>query len=99
MTNHISDTHLEVLEKQTIACEDIEALWGDRVEDEIPVTLKARLDAHVKCCEHCQNFDRSYRHVISLASDLRDQPMPKEVQNRLRQKLNEKLGLSLALVG
>lgn len=99
MTHNISDSHLEVLEKQAITCADIEALEGDRVDNEISVSLKARLDAHVKCCEHCQNFDRSYRHIIGLAAELRDTPIPQDVQNRLRRKLNEKLGLSMPMVG
>lgn len=98
MKNRISNTHLKVLESQKITCQDVVRLQGDRVEGELSTTLKARVDAHVSCCEHCQNFDLSYRHIIGLAAELNDSPIPRDVQNRLRKSLNEKLGLSMAMV-
>ena len=94
----LSDLQIRILEKQTITCTDIELLAGDYADDDLTTTLRARVDAHVKNCAECQKFHQEYSTVIKLAAELRNAPVPVEVRNRLRAKLNERLGLKLAQV-
>ena len=96
-----TDLQLLILEKSTIECGDIEALFGDFVEDDLPATLRARVDRHIKGCADCRQFQKEYCDVIQLARELGEEvtPAPVGVQNRLREALNARLGLSLAPVG
>ena len=95
----ISDSHLRILEKESIACADVTRLLGDYQDKDLTGTLKARLDAHMSRCPECQETHKSYRFTVELASQLADRPVDTDVQNRLRKALNAKLGLSLPMVG
>ena len=95
--SRLSDHHMRILEKDSISCVDVEALLGDYVDNELPSTLKARMEAHISQCAECQENEKSYRLVVELASELPVIPVPAEVRIRLRKALNEKLGIELPL--
>ena len=84
-----------VLEKQMITCKDVVGLFGQYTDDELPPTLKARVDEHLTECSQCQEFGRDYLLGIKLARELSDRPVPEGVSSRLREALNLRLGLSL----
>jgi len=92
---HFSDLHLFVLEKGEFTCTDLDSLLGDYVDGELPSTLCARLDQHVAECQACQELKDGYLLTVQLAGELRAKPVPTAVHNRLRDALNEKLGLTL----
>jgi hypothetical protein len=94
----LSDMHMRILEKEIIDCADVEELFGDYVDNELPSTLRARVATHIKHCQHCQEGEKGYRLVIALASELPRFPVPTDVKNRLRKSLNEKLGIELPMV-
>lgn len=93
-----SDYHTRVLESPEISCSDVENLFGDYVEGELPKTLRDRLDAHIARCVPCNEFQISYKRTIELAGQLKEKPIPIDVQNRLRARLNSALGLKLPYV-
>ena len=93
-----TDLQLMVLEKEHIECRDVMVLLGDYCDNELPPSLKGRLDAHISGCDYCQELKQGYKLTIDLAKELRDQPIPVEVQNRLRRSLNQRLGLNLSPV-
>jgi anti-sigma factor RsiW len=95
-----TEKQLLVLEKSEIACEDVEMLFGDYVDNELPQSLRDRLDAHIAECEECQQFEEDYRLVLELAKEIGEEqePAPPAVHNRLRESLNARLGLSLGAV-
>ena len=95
MNKKLSDAQIRILEKQDIGCRDVARLLGDYTDKDLTVTLKARLDAHISCCDECRELRDSYKMTVDLASELADKPAPIDVQNRLRKALNEKLGLNL----
>lgn len=95
---HLTDTHLRILEKQEIQCTDVVELFGDYVDHDLTPTLRRRVTSHMRSCEDCQEFKNSYLRVIKLAAELRNQKMPRDVQNRLRSSLNQKLGLNIPLL-
>ena len=93
----LSDLHMRILEKDSINCADVEALLGDYVDNELPSTLKERMEAHISQCADCQENEKSYRLVIELAAELPVIPVPPEVRARVRKALNQKLGIQLPL--
>lgn len=95
---YLTDPHLRILEKPEIKCTDVEQLFADYVDHELTPTLRRRITSHMRSCECCQEFKRSYLQVIELASELRNRAVPRDVQNRLRSALNQKLGLNIPLL-
>lgn len=92
----LNDQHLRILEKQNFDCQDVADLLCDYADQELTGTLAARLDGHCLHCESCAEVRDSYLLTIKVAKTLRDCPMPRDVQRRLRQALNQRLGLNLA---
>jgi len=88
---------IRILEKQTLECKDVEALFDSFIDDELNPTLKARIASHITTCEECAEFAASYKLVTELAKEIRPEPttLPRDVKFRLHQTLNEKLGLTL----
>lgn len=98
MGKTLSELEIRILEKERIECDDVVVLLGDYTDQELSCTLKARLDSHISSCPFCKHMRDSYQWTVNLAHELKDDPVPREVQNRLRNALNERLGLSLPLV-
>ena len=93
-----TDLQLMVLEKEHVECRDVMVLLGDYADGELSATLTGRLEEHIAECDYCQEVTAGYQLTIDLARELRDKPIPADVQNRLRHNLNKRLGLNLAMV-
>lgn len=101
-----SEEQLRVLEKSDVDCKDVENLFCDYVERDLPGTLRARLDAHIRCCTCCQSFQDEYLLVIDMARSLgargldlaEERPVDTGVHDRLRSALKERLGISIPSV-
>ena len=91
-----TDEHLRIFEKENFSCADISDLLCDYADHDLPISLKGRFEAHCTHCPECAELVRGYQFTIDLAAEL-SQPMPKDVKNRLRMALNERLGTSLAV--
>jgi hypothetical protein len=94
----LTDLQIRILEKQLVGCDDVTELLGDYVEGELSPSLGKRVVSHIKRCECCREMEESYRFTIQLAREIKSKPLPVGVQNRLRKALNERLGLTLALI-
>jgi hypothetical protein len=94
----VQDYKMKVLESPEIRCGDVENLLGEYADGELPMTLKSRLDAHIHKCSFCADAKNDYLKTIELARGLNDHPVPTEVQNRLRSRLNAVLGLQLRMI-
>ena len=90
-----SECQMRILEKERIKCRDVLKLYGDHIENELPVTLRARVDAHIADCPECQEFTKSYNEVIALARELPQISVPEAVSRRLRDRLNKEFGINL----
>lgn len=98
ITNNDSDNtqfQLRVLEKLTIECADVEELLSDYIDHELLPTLQCRVADHIGCCDRCTEAEEDIRMVVELAATLRDTPVPDGVSARLKEGLNEKLGLRM----
>ena len=91
----LSDLELRILEKQTIDCDDVTALLGDYVENELSPSLRDRVHMHIRSCSECEQGEHGYREVIALAKELPEKPVTEDVQKRLREALNKRLGINL----
>jgi anti-sigma factor RsiW len=81
-------------------CKDVIAHLGDFVDRELPLAQRAAIEYHLDECPDCTAFLASYQHVVSSAAELREpeEPLPVDVQNRLRKALNERLGINLPFI-
>ena len=81
-----------------ITCNEIEALYGEYREGELPSHKTKEIDSHINQCEECQSFVDTYELVIAVAKTLQAPPrLPDGFKERLRKGLNERLGLSMSL--
>ena len=95
----MNELELEVFEKETITCHDVENLYGDYMEGDLPMSLEARLRDHICECDHCQEFACLYTQVIDVASQIKDTiTLSDDVKNRLHARLNKELGLNLPII-
>lgn len=92
--------YVRVLEREEILCADVEELLGDYEEGDLPQSLKSRIDDHICICPECAQLKAEYNLIIEVAEEMgqEEPPMPIEVQNRLRQRLNLSLGLQLPIL-
>lgn len=92
----LTELQLRVFEKTEIECRDVVRLLGDIVDQDLPQCLSTRLQSHIDCCEQCQEQERTYREVVTLAAQLRPTQIPQDVQSRLRQALSARLGVTFS---
>jgi hypothetical protein len=91
-----TEEQVMILEKGQISCDEFEAQLCDYADGELPKTMKAMMEAHECTCEACAESKRTYLLTIRLARTLRcEATISVEIENRLREKLNERLGLTL----
>jgi len=97
---NIEEYKIYALEKREITCVDVEKLIGEYFDGDLPVSIKARVDAHVEGCECCKRSHREYSLLIDMAGELRAdvEPMSIAAQNKLRQALNQELGISMPML-
>lgn len=82
-----------------ITCNDIEELYGEYRDGELPYYKTEAIKEHIAQCEDCQAFVDTYELVIAVAKTLQAPPrLPDGFRERLRKGLNEKLGISLSEV-
>ena len=101
MTKPFTDRLMKIFELETLSCKDINSLYGDYYDGDLPEALNDRIREHIDNCQECQEFEGSYRFMLEAAAELRkvEVPMKDDVKNRLRQKLNERLGLNMPMLG
>lgn len=100
MNNKTFDTDSQRLVTELRDCKDVIAHLGDFVDNELALAQRMAVEAHLDSCADCAAFFASYNHVVQSAAELREpeQPLPVDVQNRLRKALNERLGITLPYI-
>lgn len=89
------DNQLRILEKGSVDCDDAISLMSDFVDGELAPTLSAQLEAHLATCSSCSQARSDFDTLKILAREIPDKPVPRDVRNRLRAALNQRLGLQL----
>jgi hypothetical protein len=108
----LDEFQLMVLEKQNTECGDVVELLGELLDNAIPRTLSGRLHSHLSDCKECSDLYGSFCESAQFADSRADVELvqlsaipsyrtatdiPSGVKSRLRQALNERLGISLSL--
>ena len=84
-------------DNQVISCRDVEKLYMSFRDKELPIDLYNKIELHIKQCDDCQMMVDTYELVVSVAATLNaPEVTPKEgFQERLKEALNQKLGLQM----
>ena len=67
-------------------CYDMHRLIFDYAQETLPAELKAAMDEHIKDCQPCLDYLKTYRETICATRDCCRPPaeMPAELQVKLR---------------
>ena len=84
-----------VLEKSQADCLDVKELLFEYSEGELSFIVINKLDAHIAACQHCKDEVDSYLMVKHVAKELPAINVDSAIKVRLRQALNDRLGLRL----
>jgi anti-sigma factor RsiW len=72
-----------------INCRELAEFLIDFVSDELPAEHRAHIEQHLKLCPPCVAYLESYRMTIRLTKRLPCEPLPPELEKRLRAALEE----------
>jgi anti-sigma factor RsiW len=72
-----------------MTCRELVELLIDFVSDDMPAEHRARLEQHLRRCPPCEAYLASYRMTIRLTRQLPCEPLPPELEARLRAALKE----------
>ena len=75
------------MSKLTISCEHVIQEISNYLEDDVHGELRARMEAHLSGCAHCQAILDGTRNTISLVADGRLFELPDGFAIRLYTKL------------
>ena len=96
---HYTEEHLLLLEKGDMTIEEFDSMLCDYADNDLPRTIRVMMDAKADRCPICAELKRTYMLTVKVAGSLSGQfLLSEEVENRLRQKLSERLGVDLAPV-
>ncbi len=72
-----------------MTCRELVELLIDFVSDDLPAEHRERLEQHLRRCPPCEAYLASYRMTIRLTRQLPCEPLPPELEARLRSALKE----------
>ncbi|MBM3225619.1 MAG: zf-HC2 domain-containing protein [Candidatus Tectomicrobia bacterium] len=77
---------------ERVTCEQATALLLDYITGELSEAITQVLERHLGCCVDCAVFLRTYRETIRATRTLQYEDIPAELQNRLLETLQTKIG-------
>jgi anti-sigma factor RsiW len=72
-----------------ITCREIAELLIDFISGDLPAEHRERIERHLRCCPPCVAYVQSYQLTIKLTRQLPCEPLPPELDRRLRAVLEE----------
>ncbi|HZU36253.1 MAG TPA: zf-HC2 domain-containing protein [Gemmataceae bacterium] len=72
-----------------MTCRELIQLLIDFVSGELPPEHQALVQQHLQTCPPCVAYLQTYQHTIRLARQLPCQPLPPDLDRRLRAALAE----------
>jgi predicted anti-sigma-YlaC factor YlaD len=88
----MDNEQIPFLESASLSCSDVEELMDCYLDKEMVSALVSKFEEHLKTCESCRDLVYDCRHIIEVARDLDNEPIPKEVSLRLREALATRVG-------
>ena len=71
-------------------CGSVVKLLADYLERQLPPTLRAELEGHLRQCPRCVEQLRTYESTVSLLRSLRDEELPPELRLTLKSFIDTK---------
>lgn len=75
-----------------ISCMEVWREISNYIDDTLDPELRRRMEEHFKGCEHCSAVLDGTRNVIRLVGDGRTFDLPDGFSERLKKRLEEKIG-------
>ena len=75
-----------------ISCVEVWREMSNYIDDAVDPQLRRRMEEHFKGCEHCTAVLDGTRNVVRLAGDGRVFDLPAGFSDRLKKRLQERLG-------
>lgn len=75
-----------------ISCMEVWREISNYIDDTLDPELRRRMEEHFKGCEHCSAVLDGTRNVIRLVGDGRTFDLPDGFSERLKKRLEEKMG-------
>ena len=76
-----------------ISCVEVWREISNYVDDRVDPELRRRMEEHFKGCEHCTAVLDGTRNVVRLVGDSQSFVLPAGFSDRLKKRLQEKLGI------
>lgn len=83
-----------------MTCQEFRQLLGDHVCGELVVEAQASFEQHRTGCVNCGHYLESYTHTIKISRRLpKCGPLPKHVEDKLREALKDYLEVKPGVSG
>lgn len=73
-----------------ISCSEVWREVSNFIDGEVDAELRARMEAHFKCCAHCKAILDGTRNVVKLVGDGVEYEMPAGFSSRLQEKITNR---------
>ena len=77
--------------RPAMTCERVTALIRDYLAGELNPAMTTAFEDHVRLCQDCVAFLKTYQQTTQAVQSLRDEDIPAEMQIRVRQFLRAKI--------
>jgi predicted anti-sigma-YlaC factor YlaD len=67
----------------SLTCKELVELVTEYLEDALPPTAKAEVEAHLRGCEGCRRYLDQMRTTIAMTGRLTEQDVPPEAEQKL----------------
>lgn len=84
---------LRYQEISEFCCSDVEELVDFYVDEELPNSLRPKIQAHLLKCSTCRELVDDVVTIVEVARTLSNQALPPGVRDRLREHLSKEVGL------
>ena len=75
-----------------MTCQELADLLLDFLAEELAQEHCAAVRSHLDACPHCVHFVQTYQLTIQISRRLPAAPLPADLLERLRRKLNQECG-------
>ena len=73
-----------------MTCEELTAFIGDYLAAKLDAETTVAFGQHLQGCSDCMSFLNTYRKTLDAVRSLRDADIPPELQDRVRQFLQQR---------
>ena len=81
-----------VVEMPRISCENVDELASLYVDGDLDLSVCRRFEQHLAQCSSCRDTVSELEHLVATAASIEDAPIPSDVQSRLREALQHRVG-------